>query len=216
MNALATVPAGRRILDAGAGEQRYRQACSHLEYVAQDFGEYDPTAAHVGLSEARWDYGQLDIRSDIAAIPQPDASFDVVLCTEVLEHVPDPYAAIREFARLLKSGGELILTAPFGSLTHQAPYHFVTGFSSFWYEHHLVAAGFRIAEISPNGNYFDVLAQEVRRVRSVARRYGHRRMSPLDGLAALQMLRMLARFSRNGQSSAELGTFGFHVRALRV
>ena len=41
ISTLKKVPAGLRILDAGAGELRYKKHCSHLEYVAQDFGQYD-------------------------------------------------------------------------------------------------------------------------------------------------------------------------------
>ena len=62
-----------------------------------------------------WDQTGLDIVGDITSIPEPDASFDAILCVEVLEHVPDPLAALRELGRLLKPNGQLILTAPFCS-----------------------------------------------------------------------------------------------------
>jgi ubiquinone/menaquinone biosynthesis C-methylase UbiE len=68
----------------------------------------------------------------------------------VLEHVPDPTKVLDEFARLLKSGGKLILSAPFASLVHFAPYHYCSGFSSYWYEHHLPQRGFQIEELTPN------------------------------------------------------------------
>lgn len=80
--------------------------------------------------------------SDITMIPAPDASFDAILCSEVLEHVPEPTHALDEFVRLLKPGGTLILTAPFASLVHMAPYHYCSGFSRYWYEHHLPLRGF--------------------------------------------------------------------------
>ena len=213
--ALAALPEGDRILDAGAGEQRYRVACEHLRYVSQDFAQYVPAAAPAGLREEGWEYGSLDIVSDITAIPEPDASFDAVLCTEVLEHVPDPPAAIAELARLLRPGGTLILTAPFASLTHQAPYHFATGFSRFYYEHHLEKAGFKITEISPNGSYFEYVAQEVRRLRSMAPVYTHRRLRIVERLGVVLTLRALARLNRLDEGSAELAVFGYHVQAVR-
>src|SRR5674476_1266665 len=66
-----------------------------------------------GLQTKGWDTTRIDLVSDITAIPAPDASFDAILCSEVLEHVPEPTHALDEFTRLLKPGGVLILTAPF-------------------------------------------------------------------------------------------------------
>jgi SAM-dependent methyltransferase len=50
---------------------------------------------------------------DLTDLTFPDARFDYVLSFEVLEHIPDYKAAIRECARVLKPGGKLICTAPF-------------------------------------------------------------------------------------------------------
>ena len=141
---LLNVPEGSRILDAGAGEQQYKQYCSHLNYVSQDFNEYDGHGDSVGLQTGVWDVSEIDIVSDILEIPEKDGSFDTIICTEVFEHIPDPTGALVEFNRLLRPGGVLILTAPFASLTHFAPYHFATGFSKYWYEHHFPKAGFAI------------------------------------------------------------------------
>jgi SAM-dependent methyltransferase len=212
---LRSVPAGSRLLDAGAGEQQYRRFCDHLDYVSQDFAEYEPGADACGLHFERWDYGQLDIVSDITAIPEPDESFDAVLCTEVLEHVPDPVAAIGELARLVRPGGQLIVTAPFCSLTHQSPYHYATGFTCYFYEKHLQDLGFEIEETSPNGNYFDYVAQEVRRSREMGPKYGGGKASFVDRAATLLMLRMLSRFSSADRGSSELAVFGYHVRATK-
>src|SRR5690606_26352568 len=135
------------------------------------FGGYDGKGDGRGLQTEEYDYGQLDIICDITAIPVADASFDAVLCTEVLEHVPHPRRALDELARVLRPRGILILTAPFSSLTHYAPYHFCTGFNRYYYEHHLGELGFELLEVSPNGGYFDFLAQEIARVGSVAHQY---------------------------------------------
>ena len=52
------------------------------------------------------------VEGDIEAMPFADGAFGTVLCTEVLEHVPDPAAAIREFHRVLRPGGVLIGSVP--------------------------------------------------------------------------------------------------------
>src|SRR5205823_2135164 len=110
------------------------------------------------------EYGQIDYESDIASIPAADNSFDVVLCTEVLEHVPEPIEALREMARLTKPGGRLLLTAPLGSGLHQLPYHFYGGFTPEWYRHFGQKFGLQVREITPNGGFFRLLAQECARV----------------------------------------------------
>lgn len=56
--------------------------------------------------------GAADEVMDITAIPRPDASFDLVLCNHVLEHVPDDGAAMRELRRVLAPGSRLIMQHP--------------------------------------------------------------------------------------------------------
>ena len=84
---LMTIPRGYKILDAGAGELRFKPDCDHLQYVAQDFGQYEGTGDE-GLQTGEWDNSRLDIISDITEIPVDDESFDAILCSEVFEHIP--------------------------------------------------------------------------------------------------------------------------------
>lgn len=210
---LLDLPAGARILDAGAGERRYKPFCEHLEYVSQDFAQYVPGTSSAGFHPETWDNTGLDIVSDILSIPAPDGSFDAVLCTEVLEHVPYPTEALKELTRLLRPGGMLILTAPFCSLTHFAPYHFHTGFSRFYYERVLNDLGLDVVEITPNGNYFEFLAQEARRIPLVASRYAGGRPARPTLLLIVILLRLLHSLTRRDTGSHELLTYGFHVRA---
>lgn len=214
---LSAIPAGARILDAGAGEQQFKGFCNHLKYVAQDFAQYDGKGDSKGLQIGTWDQSQLDIVSDIVAIPEPDASFDAIMCTEVLEHLPNPIQALNEFSRLLKVGGHLIITAPFCSLTHFAPYHYSSGFSSYFYKKHLYEAGFDILELTSNGNFFEYLAQEIRRLDHVSSKYSNDKMSFFEKICIRKIiLRMLQRFSNNDKGSSELLCFGFHVLAKKL
>lgn len=128
---LKKIPEGLTILDAGAGESQFKKFCGHLNYIAQDFGQYAGTGK-IGLQTGAWDNSKLDVVSDIVSIPLPNSTIDAIMCTEVLEHIPNPVAALQEFVRLLKPGGFLLITAPFASLTHFAPYHFASGLSRFF------------------------------------------------------------------------------------
>lgn len=213
--ALAEIPAGSRILDAGAGELQYRRFCAHLDYVSQDFAQYDGQGDGIGLQKGAWDQPQLDIVCDITSIPELDASFDAVMCVEVLEHLPDPIRALRELARLLKPGGTLIITAPFCSLTHYAPYFYQTGYSCRFYEYWLGELGFEIEDMQWNGDYFEYLAQELRRLPTVAKRYSTGKLKLGGWLAIRMLLGVLDRLSGSDRGSQELLAFGLHVRAAK-
>ena len=108
------------------------------------------------------------------------------------------------------------LTAPFCSLTHLAPYHFATGFSRYWYRTHLPSMGFEVRELKENGNFFEYLAQEVRRSRGVARRYANDNLSDHEWEAAETLLGAMERLSSKDRGSSELLHFGCHVLAMRV
>lgn len=206
---------GLRLLDAGAGEQPYRKYCSHLNYVSQDFAQYNPQELNKGLQVTDWKYGKLDIVSDVTTIPESDESFDAILCTEVIEHIVNPIDAIKEFSRLLKPGGKLILTAPFCSMTHFAPYHFYSGYNRFFYEDVLAKHGFQIDEMIENGNYFEFLAQELRRLESIGDKYA----SQIQGIEVKksidQVLSYLQDCSVRDTGSQELLFFGMHVLATK-
>jgi SAM-dependent methyltransferase len=209
--ALRTIPAGQRILDAGAGELQFKRFCTHLDYVSQDFGQYDGQGNAAGLQMSQWDNSKLDIVSDICSIPVADGSFDAVMCIEVLEHVPDPVAALTELDRVLRPGGVLVATAPFCSLTHFAPYHFSTGFNRYFYEKHL--ENYELLDLAANGNYFEFLAQELRRLDSVSSQYAGRRLGRFTRLLLSLLYRKLAALSRAGDRSQELLCFGYQVLA---
>lgn len=211
---LKKIPEGLTILDAGAGESQFKKYCSHLKYIAQDFGKYDGSG-NIGLQEGEWDNTKLDIVSDIVSIPLPDASVDAIMCTEVFEHIPDPLAALKEFTRLLKPGGYLLLTAPFASLTHFAPYHYASGFSRFFYEKHLPDNGFTIQELKLNGNYFEYLAQENRRIKPIAAKYAGRKLNIFEKVVIHLNIFLLERLSKKDKGSSELLCYGIQVFARR-
>lgn len=218
---LATIPAGARILDAGAGELSKKKYCEHLDYVSQDFGKYEGKGDSKGLQTGSWDQSKLDIVCDIANIPEPSESFDAILCTEVFEHLPDPLLALREFSRLLRPGGVLLLTAPFGSSVHFAPYFFCTGFSEYWYKQHLAESEFVLEECVPNGNFSSLVSQEVGRIPDIIHRYcgedgGSMRLSVGDRVGLHLTQHLLFKMMQQDKKSHEFVCFGYHVAARKV
>jgi len=209
---LKKIPAGLTILDAGAGESQFKKFCDHLKYIAQDFGQYSGEG-NVGLQTGTWDNTKLDIVSDILSIPLPDHSVDAIMCTEVLEHIPDPLGAIKEFSRLVKPGGYLLITAPFASITHFAPYHFASGLSRFFYEKNLAENGFKITDLQLNGNFFEFVAQENRRIKSIAKKYAGKNLNIFQKIIIHLNLRILQNLSKKDNGSSELLCYGIHVFA---
>jgi SAM-dependent methyltransferase len=159
----ARLPPGTRILDVGAGPCRYRHLFAHCRYESQDFAGYEGHDQGMFSDKDTWGYGRIDYVCDATDIPVPSGSFDAVLCTEVLEHVPDPIAVVKELARILRPGGRLLLSAPLGSGLHQEPYHFYGGYTPYWYQHFLTDAGFDDIVIEPNGGFFKHYSQEGQR-----------------------------------------------------
>jgi ubiquinone/menaquinone biosynthesis C-methylase UbiE len=210
---LKSLPPGTRILDAGAGELQYKRLCTHLNYVSQDFAQYNGLGNQVGLQTGSWNSSGVDIISDISAIPEPDQSFNAILCVEVLEHLPNPTEALREFGRLLCSEGHLILTAPFASLTHFAPYFYQTGYSRYFYEYWLRNLGFSIVSLEANGNYFEWLAQELRRLPEISYRYGGVKPDWYSRWALRVLIKFLGRSSSKDSGSDQLLAYGWHVYA---
>jgi len=96
-----------RLLDAGCGEKPY----------AALFGPY--VSEHVGLDNAA--HAHADIVGPIEAIPAEDASFDLVTCIQVLEHVDDPAQAIRELHRVTRPGGRVLLSTHGAMVYHPNP-----------------------------------------------------------------------------------------------
>lgn len=156
------------ILDAGCGSQRYKSNCSHLRYKSQDFGEYG-TDLKKSIDTSYQDLdayayaSQIDYIGNIWDIKAKNNTFDAVLCTEVLEHIPYPIETVKEFSRILKKNGILILTAPSNCLRHMDPYFFYTGFTDRFYEKILTENNFSIKKIEPVGDYYSWMSVEVAR-----------------------------------------------------
>lgn len=141
---------GAWVLDAGAGEGRFRSVFGRCRYIALDAGVGDDT----------WDYSGLDVQGRLERLPLADGAVDVVIHTQVLEHVARPEEVLFELSRVLRPGGALYLTAPQGWPEHQAPRDYFR-FTRFALDRLLREAGFEVVEISPLGGYFHYLGHRL-------------------------------------------------------
>ena len=129
-----------RMLDVGCGAKPYSLVFSPLvdEYLGIDL----PTS----------DYGidEIDVYASALTLPFKSNSFDTVLCTEVLEHVPDPQGLIHELSRVLKTDGSLLLSTPQNYWVHSAPNDYYR-FTKFGLSYLIERDGFEIIDITSIG-----------------------------------------------------------------
>ena len=112
---------GEKILDLGCGFGRhaFEAARRGADVVALDAGS-DEVDGVVSMFNAMFAAGELvdgslhvaAVQGDALHLPFPDESFDRVICSEVLEHIPDDVGAMSELTRVLRRGGTMAVTVP--------------------------------------------------------------------------------------------------------
>lgn len=123
-----------RVLDVGCGRKPYRSLVRCEEYIGLERDTPENRSQNVA-----------DLFYDGGILPVADASFDWVLCNQVLEHVFNPDQFLAEIARVLKRDGGLLLTVPFLWDEHEQPHDFAR-YSSFGTAFLLQRHGFAILE----------------------------------------------------------------------
>lgn len=89
-----------------------------------------------------------------------DATYDSAICLQVLEHVADPFKAMREVNRILKKGSVLVCSVPHLSRLHEEPHDYYR-YTKYGLEHLFKSSGFRVVSITPTGGLFCFLGHQL-------------------------------------------------------
>jgi len=145
-----------KVLDLGCGHRPYEKTflAGATRYIGADY-----------LS----DRSCPDVIGSALQVPFADNSFETLVSTEVLEHVPAPLQALREMRRVLKPGGFLILSTPLYWPRHEVPYDF------FRYPYdglvHLVKeSGLELVRLFNRGRSYAFVGQVVQHIHPVTAR----------------------------------------------
>jgi SAM-dependent methyltransferase len=133
------------VLDLGCGNSPYR---SQLTGAARYLGCDLDSAANA------------EVVCVADALSFAARSFDGVLCTQVIEHVPEPWRVAEEIARVLRPGGRLLLSAPQAWRLHEKPHDYYR-FTRYGLAHLLARAGLRVLGVEAQGGMWRLVGQAV-------------------------------------------------------
>jgi SAM-dependent methyltransferase len=154
-----------RLLDIGCGLKPYEDALR--PYVQE----------HVGLDHADslFSLERVDIVASAYDIPVGSETFDSALATEVLEHLEEPVRALREWARVLRPDGYIVITTPFIWHLHDEPRDFFR-YTPHGLRHVIEQSGLEVVKIELAGGFWTTFGQLLAYVlttydRGLARRF---------------------------------------------
>jgi SAM-dependent methyltransferase len=133
------------ILDIGCGTRPYQK------YLSAD-------CQYIGIDESS--EVNPDLVANAISIPFADEYFNSVLCTEVLEHLPEPKEALKEIKRVLKKDGHLYLTVPQEWCLHYEPEDYFR-FTKYGITYLLEKEGFRVIAVERIGGVFSLVGQRI-------------------------------------------------------
>lgn len=138
-----------RVLDIGCGDKAKRLLVGErvTDYVGLD---------HEGSLH---DSARVDLFGTAYSIPQPDSSFDGVVCTAVLEHLEEPKSALAESIRVLKPGGHAIYTVPLYWHLHEEPRDFYR-YTRHGLRHLFESVGYEVEKIEPASGFWLTFGSE--------------------------------------------------------
>lgn len=138
------------VLDFGCGTKPYRKFFKADRYIGVD----------VDVPEEGTDTGKPDIIYEGKILPFEDNSFDMILSSQVFEHIYDIKTSINEIYRVAKKGGYLCATVPFAAPEHLKPYDFFR-YTEFGIKELLEEAGWKIVSIEKSTSDIDTIRQQM-------------------------------------------------------
>lgn len=147
----ASLPPGSRVLDAGSGDQRYKGLFERHTYESADFEQVDKP------------YASSTYVCDLQTIPVPDASYDAIIFTQVMEHLSEPALVLKELHRIAKNDGRLFYSAPLCAEEHEIPYDFYR-YTQFGIRHLFTKAGFEVDDIRWLEGFASTASYQLRRI----------------------------------------------------
>ena len=136
-----------KLLDVGCGHMPYKELISSQidTYDSLDIESRTKGVTYIG------DVQNMGIINS--------AKYDSAICFEVLEHVPDPFKAVSEIARILKKNGVVILSVPHLSRLHEVPYDYYR-YTEYGLRNILKKNNLKIIKIIPRGGLFVFLGHQ--------------------------------------------------------
>ncbi len=204
---VSRIPENAKILDLGGTKIEKRGLF--------DIGTFGLNVLYTNLTANKLP----DIQADAVQLPIRKHSFDCVICSEMLEHTPDPKSVIEEISRVLKPGGIVLICVPFSTRIHADPYDYGRYTDYFWSET-LTRYGFKIEVIEKQGLFWSVILDMVRDgLYAVTAQWKSsfvlNLVFTLFGYARLMAIRFDRKLSGSLQSSLAGYTTGFGIKAYK-